>query len=86
MTSKRIATSPANKAISQLPQYCELGWWVDQVASILTAAGFDASELSGIYCGETGRHTAEIGDRRFFHMTWFKMPSGRYEMVGYIGS
>lgn len=46
----------------------------------------DGSEWSGILCGEQGQTSFTIFGVRGLHylnVSWYKMPSGRYEVVAY---
>ena len=86
MTSKQLNAMirTANKAISQLPTYAPLGEWIDRLAEILKANGFDATELNGFYCGHEGRTNQPVGHNKNVFITWYRMQSGSYEMIGYI--
>jgi hypothetical protein len=46
----------------------------------------DGTPLSGvILCGEEGSsHFSISGIRRQLHLSWYTMPSGRYEVLAYV--
>ena len=53
------------------------------VDSILTSHGF-ASLEHGLYCGNEGRINEPVGDNTYLTMTWYRMSSGRFEIVAYV--
>lgn len=53
------------------------------VDAILTAYGFKPLE-EAIYCGAEGRIHEQVGERTWIVLTWYKMPSGNYEIVSYL--
>lgn len=54
---------------------------LQEIAAIL--APFELALQDGIYCGD-GETFEEIGHGVWFRMTWYKMTSGRYEIVAYV--
>jgi len=56
---------------------------VPEIDAILVAHGFSALEPA-IYCGREGRINEGVGRGVFLTMTWYKMESGRYEIVAYL--
>jgi hypothetical protein len=66
-----------NKYFPEIPLRC--------LATILNSFGLNTNFLDGIYCGRAGETNEEIsGTNVFFRMTWYKMESGRYEIVCYV--
>ena len=59
---------------------------LDVMFSKLVAHGFtvDENNLLGVYCGREGRVHEPVGLGVFFTMTYYKMESGRYEVVAYV--
>jgi len=55
------------------------------IAAVLAAHGLSAP-LDGIYCGHQGRVHEPIGpdNRPWLCLTWFRMPSGRFEINAYV--
>lgn len=53
------------------------------IDNILVANGFRPME-EGIYCGREGRCSEQVSDKTWITMTWYKMPSGNYEIVAYL--
>ena len=52
-------------------------------------ANEDGTDFEGVFCGRQGRadiHIAVEGKVVFnmLHLTWYKMASGRYEIVAYV--
>ncbi len=56
---------------------------LDRVDDVLVACGFDELEPM-ILCGREGNIHENIGRNRFLSLTWYKMESGRYEVVAYV--
>jgi hypothetical protein len=44
---------------------------------------FSDEDLEGIYCGDNSRCVADLGENVWLAFTWFRMPSGRWEIVAY---
>lgn len=58
---------------------------LQRVSDILDVNGFDPAKVgNGIYVGESGRLHEPVGHGVYLTMTWYKMPSGRYEIVAYL--
>jgi len=75
--SQRIHALTFNRYFDGIP--------VAGIQSILTDCGFDAEPLDGIYCGHQGRLDAvRVGERTWFNLSWYRMPSGRYEITCYL--
>ena len=56
---------------------------VETIDTILVKHGFHAME-EAIYCGREGRCSELIGDYSYISLTWYKMESGKYEIVSYV--
>ena len=54
-----------------------------EVSDLLVANGFEPLE-DMILCGREGKILEPVGRNRFLSLTWYKMESGRYEIVAYI--
>jgi hypothetical protein len=50
---------------------------------ILTDNGFQTLE-GAIYCGREGQVNEQVGPKSWLTFTWYKMESGKYEIVSYI--
>jgi hypothetical protein len=74
--------SRVNRELQQLPIYND-GLPISLIDDILTKHGFNATEPA-IYCGREGTSNAQVGDRTYLSLTWYKMESGRYEVVTYV--
>lgn len=71
----KLSDLTANRYFESIP--------VDEINAILVSHGFTALE-SGFYCGREGRLNEGVGRGVFLTMTWYKMESGRYEIVAYL--
>ena len=56
---------------------------VNQLAELAGENGFDTADFEGIYTGREGRATVDLGHGASMAFTWYKMGSGRYEIVAY---
>jgi len=56
---------------------------LNRVNDALRAHGFDELEAM-ILCGREGRLNEPVGRFRYLSLTWYKMESGRYEVVAYV--
>lgn len=82
MASEAKARKKANQALAALPNYHR--WIPNQdIDEILAKSGFSPLE-EGIYCGREGRIQEKVGENSWFFMSWYKMPSGNYEIVSYV--
>jgi len=54
-----------------------------EIDKILTLRGLNALE-EGIYCGREGHVHEHVGEGLWLSMTWYKMSTGRYEIVAYV--
>lgn len=56
---------------------------LDTVNELLTHYGFDRLE-SMLLCGREGRLHENVGRDKWLALSWYKMESGRYEVVAYV--
>ena len=56
---------------------------LDTVNDALTTYGFDSLEPM-ILCGREGRIHEYVGRDKWLALSWYKMESGRYEVVAYV--
>ena len=84
--SNATATTPnrrkANKALAALTQYYPT-LPMATIDGILEANGFAVTEPA-IYCGREGRVNMPVGCKTYLTMSWYRMDSGRYEVVAYL--
>jgi hypothetical protein len=81
-TTERHNRKQANQQLAALPSYHP--YIPNQtVDAILIGHGFKPLE-EGLYCGREGRLSEQVGERTWINLTWFKMPSGNYEIVSYL--
>ncbi len=88
-----------NKAMAEVlkPTYFEC-IPIDRINAVLRAAGLkllqeDGTPWSGFLCGAASETLFEVGDGNgretvvedaHVRLAWYKMPSGRYEITGYV--
>lgn len=81
-TNRALNTLTSGKYFESIP--------LDQIFSIVRnhageVVDVDGTPWSGILCGEN--ETAHFSIRNFtrqLHLSWYRMPSGRYEVTVYI--
>lgn len=56
---------------------------LETVNELLTHYGFDRLE-SMLLCGRQGRLHESVGRNRWLSLSWYKMESGRWEVVAYV--
>jgi hypothetical protein len=56
---------------------------LDDVNDALVAYGFDALELM-LLCGREGQLHEAVGHDKWLTLTWYKMETGRYEVIAYV--
>ena len=81
--SERRARREVNAHLSDMGARYHDGIPVQEIDGILCQHGFNATEPA-IYCGREGRAHEQVGEKTWLSLTWFKMPSGRYEIVAYV--
>lgn len=77
-----IDTRRVNSALHDMGNYHD-GIPLGVVNEILEARGFDALEVM-LLCGRQGSINEPVGRNRWLSLTWYKMESGRYEVVSYV--
>jgi hypothetical protein len=85
------AKKQASKAISAVvkPIYFE-SIPVAQLSAAMEANGFDAQNFDGIYTGRQGNTSiacsfiADPNKAVYVSLSWYRMPSGRIEIVAYV--
>lgn len=75
-------TSRVNAALHAFGNYHDFVP-LDAVSIELADAGFDVLEPM-ILCGRQGSFNQSVGRNRWLSLTWYKMESGRYEVVAYV--
>ena len=56
---------------------------LDAVNGLLTHYGFNELDAM-LLCGHEGSLHENVGRNRWLSLTWYKMESGRYEVVAYV--
>lgn len=90
MAAKRAAanqlksdTTWCNRILSEMFATFTDGVPLDRVNDALRAKGFDQLEPM-LLCGREGRLHEAVGRNRWLSLTWYKMESGRYEVIAYV--
>ena len=65
-----------------IPTYT-VGLPIQEFDAILEANCFQPLE-GAIYCGREGQVNEQVGPKSWLTFTWYKMESGKYEIVSYI--
>ena len=82
--AKKIANDLLHKLTTN--QYFN-GIPINQMSEILRVLGFNTANLEGFYCGHEGRcneRMSFLDKEAWFTFTWYRMPSGRLEIVAYV--
>ena len=83
LSNERKARRQVNTALEELiyNKYFQSLPLLD-IDEILVRYGFSTLQ-EGIYCG-CGSINEQVGVRTWFAMTWYRMETGRYEIVAYV--
>ena len=79
---RKLHDLTANRYFTEIP--------LDQIFDIVNQNGLTVVDeagdpWSGFLCGSAGEaHFKVAGARFYLHLSWYTMPSGRYEIVTYI--
>ena len=73
----------ANRILYEVGQRFHDSVPLDIVNEVLRCKGFNELE-SMLLCGREGRLHEPVGRNRWLALTWYKMESGRYEIVAYL--
>ena len=84
VTTEAKAAKNVNNRLHELGLTYHEGLPLDTIATLLSAHGFRGEAMDGIYTGTEGRMSDQVSAKRWIHMTWYKMPSGRFEIVAYV--
>ena len=91
--SQRVAKDPsessrrnkANKALDILCRKYHQSLPLTEIKEILSANGFNADAVDGIYTGREGKSHEQVGPKTWMMMTWHKMEeTGTWEVVAYL--
>ena len=78
--NKKLIALIQNKYFDSIP--------LKEIAAILNEFGIKTDQLDGLYCGREGRVNIRLEENNddYFHLvlTWYKMGSGRFEVVTYL--
>jgi hypothetical protein len=84
-TEKRKAKDAVNGFLFDLGKTYQDGLPIGAIIEKLNSVGFTETEdLEGVYCGREGRVNATVGNGVYLTLSWYKMPSGRYEVTSYV--
>lgn len=79
----RTNTRHVNNYLYEMGRAYHVSVPLDEVNTVLKTYGFDELEAI-ILCGREGRIHENVGHNRWLSLTWYKMDSGRYEVVAYV--
>jgi len=74
----------ANKELATISQKYHKTLPISEISQILSKNGFDSAVMEGIYCGHTGKVYEQVGKKTWIIFTWYKMPSGNFEINVYV--
>jgi hypothetical protein len=75
--NQRIHALTGNQYFESIP--------LADLKAILAEQAFQTEPLDGIYCGAQGRIApAQVGERTWITLSWYRMVSGRYEITCYL--
>ena len=80
--TERKAQKQVNNDLAKIGNYHD-GIPISLIDSVLERHGFNGMEPA-IYCGREGNFIEKVGDKTFLSVTWYKMESGKYEIVSYV--
>jgi hypothetical protein len=76
-------TKRVNEVLHKLGRSYHESIPLDLISALLEYNGFDALPAM-ILCGREGHIHESVGRNRWLAMTWYKMESGRWEIVAYV--
>jgi hypothetical protein len=77
-----------NRKLAALPTYHD-SIPLQQIFNILAESDVqvldvDGTPWSGILCGENASATFQTNVKASLYLSWYRMPSGKYEIVSYV--
>lgn len=76
-------TKAVNDALYDMGRTYHQSVPLDAVNGLLTHYGFNELDAM-LLCGREGSLHENVGRNRWLSLTWYKMESGRYEVVAYV--
>jgi hypothetical protein len=85
LARKRLARDQrhVNEMLYELGRASQVSVPLDRVNEMLASCGFDELEPM-LLCGREGRLHEPVGRNRWLALSWYKMESGRYEVIAYV--
>ena len=83
IAQERRAMRAVNAKLHEMGRVYHHGLPIHIIAGWLEEEGFSPMEAA-IYCGAQGRVHEQVGPHTWLALTWYKMESGRYEIVAYL--
>ncbi len=84
MTTEAQQRHKTNKALGVMCKKYYKSLPVNEIAAVLKENGFDGDEMDGIYCGHNGKILEQVGKKTWIYFSWYKMPSGNFEINAYV--
>lgn len=82
-SQEKRAMAAVNRKLHTLGQRYHKGLPLAEVSAMLTEEGFSGMS-DGVYCGSEGRVHEQVGPHTWLALSWYRMESGRYEIVAYL--
>ena len=84
-TPTKLPAKHRNRINRELAMLCK-GYFpaipIKEMQAILEV--FELKISDGIYCGHQGESMEEVGHGVWLRFTWYRMPSGKFEIVAYV--
>jgi len=79
-------TKKLNAELAYVNSQKHTGMPMREISMVLTQNDLDPSKVHEHLHGDEGRLHVQVGPETFLTMTWYRMESGRYEVVAYASS
>ena len=85
-TEIQAVTKKVNVELEKINAERHTGMPMREIATVLVNNGLDPEKIHEHLHGDEGRLHVEVGPEIYFTMTWYRMESGRFEIVAYASS
>lgn len=79
-------TKKVNADLQAINSQKHTGMPLKEITAILSQNNLDPKSIQEHLHGDEGRLNIQVGPEIYFSMTWYRMESGRYEIVAYVTS
>ncbi len=86
--TEQKARDVANRKLAEISThndrtyYDRIPW--GKIMDAVTDAGFDGALITGVIERDGGRINEFVGGKTYLYVTWYRMPSGRFEVITYV--